>query len=141
MHVALWDLDTMGAMPQDLTGSGAFEIGEDDLVLAQPKVRALQVQRLEQLWDMVRGRLDEAEQGAVAHDPRFLEIGIRILKEEALIYRLAKPAPPLEEEEDPEVVGVNRLALINAQLDELEAKKQATADKEQAVRDKDSGTQ
>lgn len=128
-------------MSQELSGSGAFEIGEDDLILAQPKVRALQVQRLEQLWDVVHRRLDEAEQGQVAHDPRFLEIGIRILKEEALIYRLAKPAPAVEEEEDPEVVGVNRLALINSQLDELEAKKQATFDKEQAQREQDSGTQ
>ena len=128
-------------MSQELSGSGAFEIGEDDLILAQPKVRALQVQRLEQLWDVVHRRLDEAEEGQVAHDPRFLEIGIRILKEEALIYRLAKPAPAVEEEEDPEVVGVNRLALINSQLDELEAKKQATFDKEQAQREQDSGTQ
>lgn len=130
----------LGNVTQELT-PGSFEITEEDLAQAQPKVRALQVQRLEDLWGVVRNRLDEAEQGLVAHDPRYLEIGIRILKEEAGIYRLAKPAPAVEEEEDPEIVGVNRLALINAQLDELEAKKQATQAKEPGTKAPEEGAQ
>lgn len=130
----------LGNVTQELT-PGSFEITEEDLAQAQPKVRALAIQRLEEYHSYVKKRVDEADAGMVAHDPRWVEIGIRILKEEAGLYRLAKPAPALEEEEDPEIVGVNRLALINAQLDELEAKKQATQAKETGTKAPEEGAQ
>ena len=107
-------------MTQEL-GSEPWSVDEEALAEAQPRVRALQIQRYEQLWNVVDGHV----QGHLAEDrpvdPRFLEIGIRVLKEEAVLYRLAKSLPPSEEDEDPGM-GIDRVTMALAQLAEVEAR-------------------
>jgi len=99
------------------------EITEDNLTQAQAAVRYQQIQRYEQMWQRVQERIQDDTNGNQPLDPRFLELGIRILKEEATIYRLTKPAPPAEEEQDPVAEATNRRDLVEQQLAELEAKR------------------
>jgi hypothetical protein len=58
-------------------------------------------------------------------DPRILEIGLRVLKDEAVLYRLGRAAPVAEEEEDPTILGIDRAAMVAEQLSVLESKRQA----------------
>jgi hypothetical protein len=102
------------------------EITEDNLVEAQPRVRAEQILRYEQMFRVVQGRIQDDEDGTHPLDPRFLELGIRILKEEAGIYRLGKVLVAVEEEEDPTLQGIDRRATVEAKLQELEDKVRAT---------------
>ncbi len=53
------------------------------------------------------------------------EIGIRVLKEEAVIYHLGKLQAPSEDEEDPHILAIDRMALVTKQLEDLEARRQA----------------
>lgn len=110
----------MGAMT-DAISSGPFEITDDQISANSPRVRALQIQRLEEVWERVHVRIEEDRDGTRPLDPRFLEIGLRALKEEALIYRLNRVAPAVEEEEEV-AGGVDRMALVLQQLAEVEAK-------------------
>ncbi len=105
-----------------------MEIDEESLVQAQAAVRYQQIMRYEDMYKLVDRRIKDDEDGERPLDPRFLEIGIRILKEEAGLYRLAKSAPVQEEEEDPSIMGVDRAAVVLAKLDELEAKRNAQAE-------------
>lgn len=109
----------------DAIGSGPRmpEIDEDSITQAQAAVRYQQIVRYEDMYKLVDRRIREDEDGERPLDPRFLEIGIRILKEEAGLYRLSKPMPVTEEEEDPSIAGVDRAAVVMAKLDELEAKR------------------
>ncbi len=110
--------------PRELP-AGPLEITEEQLAESQPRVRALQIQRYEKIWDRIQERIVEDEQGERPIDPRFLELGIRVLKEEAGIYRLGRVAQAVEEEEDPSITGVDRMATVMRQLEELEARKRA----------------
>lgn len=99
------------------------EITEEQLAQDGPRVRALHIQRLELAWSIVEGRIHEDQQGIRPIDPRFLEIGLRALKEEAVLYRLSKPAPAAEEEEpDPAILAVDRADLVLASLEQIEAR-------------------
>jgi predicted metalloprotease len=109
------------------------EIDEDSLAAAQAAVRYQQIMRYEQMYEIVDSRISEDKSGGRPLDPRFLELGIRILKEEAVIYRLAKAVVVQEEEEDPSITGVDRAAVVMAKLDELEAKRTAQAQAAQAA--------
>lgn len=101
---------------------GPLQITEADLVESAPRVRALMVARLEALWAPVNARLQLDGGGEQPIDPRLLEIGLRIVKEEALIYRLGRaPAANEEEEQDP-APGVDRAAMIEGKLQEIENK-------------------
>lgn len=102
------------------------EISEDDLEEARPRVLAQTVGRYEDLYRVVRAHVTEAEQGERPLDPRYLEIGIRILKEESLLYRLGRPTVVREEEEDLSRV-IDPAQQVLAQLVELEARVAATA--------------
>jgi hypothetical protein len=102
------------------------EISEDDLEEARPRVLAQTVGRYEDLYRVVRAHVTEAEQGERPLDPRYLEIGIRILKEESLLYRLGRPAVVREEEEDLSRV-IDPAQQVLAQLVELEARVAASA--------------
>jgi hypothetical protein len=110
--------------------AGSFEISDEQLVEARARVRALHLQRYEQIWNRIAWRIeaDEAMQrdpdGAYRPlDPRFLELAIRVLQQEAVLYQLAKPQPVLEQEEDPVVVGVDRKQLVLQSLSDLAAKR------------------
>lgn len=63
-------------------------ITEDDLAVAQPAIRAVIHERLEDLWAQC-----EESFGADRPDPRFSELGLRVLKELASLYRLGAPQP------------------------------------------------
>jgi hypothetical protein len=106
------------------------ELTDDDIATAKPRVRWLHLQRYEQLWDRVQERVhqDKDHDNGRPIDPRFLEIGIRILKEEAALYQMGRVLPPVEEDDDPSITGVDRQALVLAQLEDLEAKRQAQAE-------------
>lgn len=109
-------------MPYDLEPGPSFpEISEDDLAAAQAKVRAQTIARYEDLYRVVRGQLEGAEDGERPLDPRYLEIGIRILKEESLLYRLLRPAVAPVEDDDPAHV-FDPAEQVRAQLLELEAR-------------------
>ena len=120
---------TMGSMT-DAISSGPFEITDDQITSNAPRVRALQIQRLEEVWERVHVRIEEDRSGTRPLDPRFLEIGLRALKEEALIYRLNRAAPMAEEEEEV-AGGIDRINLVANQLAEVEAKLQSTSAKKQ----------
>lgn len=106
-------------------GARMPEITDDNLVEAQARIRALIVARYEKMWQHIEGHMGEAAAGERMLDPRMLEIGRGILKEEAAIYRLGRPAPVVEEPEDEQLAIVDRREIIAARLDELEAKRRA----------------
>ena len=97
------------------------EISEDDLQEARPRVLAQTVGRYEDLYRVIKAHVTEAQEGERPLDPRYLEIGIRILKEESLLYRLGRPAPAAAEDEDLSRV-VDPAQQVLAQLEELEAR-------------------
>lgn len=109
-------------MTSSLTPGSKFpEIGEDELQDAAPRVRAQTIGRLEDLYRVVRNQIESSEDGERPLDPRYLEIGIRILKEESILYRLTRPPAVREDEEDPSHV-VDPAEQVRAQLLELEAR-------------------
>lgn len=109
---------SMGELP-----AGSFEVTEDDLAAAQPKVRALLVQRYEELYARVNVRIAaDADDGGRPLDPRFLELGVRILKEIGSLYRLGRQVVLEAEDEDEVASGVDRRNLVLAQLTQLEEK-------------------
>ena len=107
------------------SSGGMPEITDDNLQEAAPRVRALIMARIEKMWSAVEGHIDEANAGDRMLDPRMLEIGKGLMKAEADIYRLGRPAPVVEVEEDQALAAVDRRAIVGAKLDELEAKRKA----------------
>jgi hypothetical protein len=99
------------------------EITEEQLAEDQPRVRALLLQRLERTWDWVQARLDDDAEGTRPLDPRVAEIGLRVIKEEAGLYRLGRPLPVVEEEDDQFVV-LDPRELMLKQLVDVEARLQ-----------------
>lgn len=117
---------TLGRM-RELGPGGMPEITEDNLVEAQPRVRALLMQRYELMWAVVEARIKDDRDEIRPLDPRLLEIGKGILKEESALYRLGRPAPVAEEDPDAELTVLDRRELVAASLDELAAKREAQA--------------
>lgn len=110
----------IGDMPQEMDPREPG-IGEDELARAQPFVRALTVRRYEDLWTVIQDHIKEAQTGERPIDARYLELGVRILREEAALYRLSKPPGPMPEEEDPTRIR-DPAALVEEQLKALESK-------------------
>ena len=108
-------------MSSMLPGPQFPEIGEDELADAAPRVRAQTIGRLEDLYRVVRNQIEGSEDGERPLDPRYLEIGIRILKEESLLYRLTRPPAVREDDDDPAHV-FDPAEQVRAQLLELEAR-------------------
>lgn len=126
MHVALaaWPAWHHGAMTQELGPSDQWSIDEDQIHAAKAKVRALHVQRYEMLWTIVEGKIKQSDTEMIPLDPRYLELGIKVLKEESLLYRLNRLEAPREEEEEDAGAGIDRAAEVEAQLAALEARRQ-----------------
>jgi hypothetical protein len=101
------------------------EITEENLVESQARMRAELMRRYELMWVVVETRIEDDRNELRPLDPRLLEIGKGILKEEAMLFRLGRPAPVVEEDPDAELSGVDRAALVAASLDELAAKREA----------------
>lgn len=89
-------------------------IREEEIAESAPLVRALVVERLEMVWaacePQIRGTTGKP-------DPRFIEAGLRALKQLSDHYRLAQPAPSTQiEGEGP----VSSRELVSNGLRELE---------------------
>jgi hypothetical protein len=74
-------------------------IGEEEVASSAPFVRALVVQRLEQVWAACEPHIlvsrEDRELG-LRPDPRFVEAGIRVLDRLGAIYGLLRPARAIE---------------------------------------------
>jgi len=103
-------------------GPAPREINEEQLLEDGPRVRALAIQRLELVWSVTESRIRADLDGTRPVDPRFLEIGLRAIKDETLLYRLSKTPPPVEEEEDPSLQAIDRVDLVNRYLETVEAR-------------------
>lgn len=93
-----------------------YGIGEEEVAGSAAMVRALLVQRLEQIWSTCAPHVT----GEVKPDPRFIEAGIRVLDRLSKLYRLDEPlksAPVVDQ--DP--VAATLRAVMD-QVDQLEAR-------------------
>lgn len=97
----------------DLAGKG---IADEQLHLSAPYVRALVVERLELIWSACEPQIDRTEGKP---DPRFVEAGLRCLKELAGVYRLHQPVPSANERAEE---LVSKAEMVRAQLLALEAR-------------------
>lgn len=94
-------------------------IADQQIHDSAPLVRALLVERLEQIWSTVEPHVT-GEAGKP--DPRFIEAGIRVLDRLAKLYRLEQPVPGTP---DPEDQLPDRAQLVLTRLAELETRLQA----------------
>jgi hypothetical protein len=108
-------------MTYELPSGAVPEINEEQLVASQPRVRALIVTRIEQLWQPIDRQLDMDRDGIRPADPRLLEIGRGLMKDLAVVYRLGRNLQPIEEEED-NLPIVDRAAMAEQKLAEIEAR-------------------
>lgn len=104
-------------------------ITDEDLEASRATVRALLVGRYEALWRPVQNALAVAEDPALPVDPRLLELGIRINKELSTLYGLtSRRIPPPEDEPDEGLdPSVDRRAMIEERLMEIERRVQGTS--------------
>jgi hypothetical protein len=91
-------------------------IGDEQIHGSAPLVRALLVERYEQIWSTCEPHVTG---GVSKPDPRFIEAGIRVLDRLARLYRLDSPAPS-QDQPAGEIVG--KADMVLAGLLELEAK-------------------
>jgi hypothetical protein len=92
----------------------ASGIYEDDLIQAQPAVRAQTIRRLELIWEACAPHIT-GDGGKP--DPRFIEAGIRCLDREIRLYRLDQPhvagstapAASVEAQRQAAIAGVEEL--------------------------------
>lgn len=99
------------------------EISEDNLAVSAPRVRWQVVQRYEALWKLCEAMIAAAEDGERPPDPRWAEIGVRVLKELSSLYRLARPPAGLADE-DVVLHGMDPKDVVLASLVALELKAQ-----------------
>jgi len=115
-------------MTHELGPAQPPEIGEEQLAQDRARVRALLLTRYEKVWNWVEDQMAYAREFERPLDPRVAEIGIRVCKEEAMLYRLSKVEPPSDNEEDPTILAIDRAAMVAEQLTVLESKRQAAKD-------------
>lgn len=118
--------------PRALPPARMPEITEENLVESQARVRAQLVARYELMWAVVEARIEDDRAELRPLDPRLLEIGKGILKEETILYRLTKPPTQVEEDPDEAIPLDARRELVAATLDELEAKREAQKEEARA---------
>lgn len=102
-------------------GPSMPEITEENLTEARGRVTWELVQRYEKMWAIVDQRLDWDKELTAPIDVRMLEVGRGLLRDVAGLYRLGRPAPATEQEEDANA-AVDRAALVEASLLELETR-------------------
>lgn len=111
MHVCPCDHEQVDGV--ELHGKG---IGDEQVAESAPLVRALVVQRLEQMWTAIEPQVN-GDGGKP--DPRFLEAGIRVCDRLIRLYRLDLPGPHADGG-DGDLVPV--VDLVTRGLAELEAR-------------------
>jgi hypothetical protein len=103
-------------MSDELIVSGLTEemISQD-----APRMRALLARRYEMIWQTVAPHVNgERAADGLGSDPRFLETGIRVLRDLGRLYRLDAPANA----ELVQVSAVDVAALVSTRLAQLEAR-------------------
>lgn len=125
MLLCVTNMFTLGGMDTDMIPAGAG-IGDEQITQSQPLVRALAVQRLEKIWracePMINPPVDDTGEFVYKPDPRFIEAGMRCVRDLALLYRLHAPTAVMSEPDDGS--RVDQRELVRAQLAELEARSQ-----------------
>jgi hypothetical protein len=107
----------------DLTLHENLTISDTDLAKDQGRMRALIAMRLEALWagcaPFIEARSDPETGIVFKPDPRFLETGLRVLRDLGRLYRIDAPA-----QQDPGAgqVPVSDRVIVARQLQELEDK-------------------
>lgn len=104
-----------------MTAPKEWAISEDDLARSQPTVRAQTVARLEQLWTLAQEQVEHAQDSGRPVDPRWAELGLRVLRTEAEMYRLAKPPVAIEDDAEP-YGGVDPAQVVQQALTEIRAR-------------------
>jgi len=104
---------TLNPVDLDLSTRG---IGDEQVSESAPLVRALVVQRLEQIWTVCEPHVT-GDMGKP--DPRFIEAGIRVLDRLTKLYRLDLPGPS-QDAGDGDLVP--KADLVLAGLKELETR-------------------
>lgn len=95
----------------------AFGLDEDLIAAQQGLVRGQLIGRLETLWEYAMENLHAGERP----DPRFAELGVRILDRIAKLYRLQIQPAQLNDPDPEPVEARDRVrALVLGQLEELE---------------------
>lgn len=89
-------------------------LDDDQLVESRGRVRFLLLQRMELIWKQVEENLDPS----VGPDPRWAEIGVRLLDRYSRLYGLDKNKPVTEEDVD-ESAGIDRRELVLMQLAQI----------------------
>ena len=104
---------------------GPAGIHEEQVADSAPYVRALVVQRLEQVWRACEPHINPSPEDletGFRRDPRYVEAGIRVLDRLTAIYGLLKPH---QVQADPDAgSSTDQRALLVRQLEELEQKVQ-----------------
>jgi hypothetical protein len=116
-------------MTQDSDGvmvPGEAGINEEQVADSAPFVRALVIQRLEQVWRACAPHINPDEAAlelGFRRDPRYIEAGIRVLDRLTAIYGLLKPH---QTQGDPDAgTSVDQRAQLVRELEELEEKLQS----------------
>lgn len=114
MSICMFDTGTVHGMDELIPGTRG--IRDEEVAESAPLVRALLVQRLEQMWSAVEPQI----LGTTGKpDPRHIEAGIRIVDRLARLYRLDDPVPG-QSEDDPDRIQV--ADMVESTLRELEAR-------------------
>lgn len=125
MHVAWGDLMHVverGTLnPVSMDAIGHPEITEALIVESAGRVRWQIMRRLEMVWKTCEPHLTDTrleEQGSPP-DPRWAEIGLRALDRQAKLYRLDRPLPATDPDDEPVSEEDTRAAIL-ASLELLE---------------------
>jgi hypothetical protein len=99
---------------------GEARINEEQVAKAAPGVRALVVQRLEQVWRACEPHINPCQEDmdlGFRRDPRYIEAGIRVLDRLVAIYGLTKVT---QEQADPDAgSSVDQRAAVAKLVEEL----------------------
>jgi hypothetical protein len=98
----------------DLDPASDRSLDDEQLAESRARVRFLMLQRMELIWQQVEEHLDPQ----AGPDPRWAEIGVRLLDRYSRLYGLDKPKPAVTEEDDL-AAGLDRRAMVLLQLEEI----------------------
>lgn len=120
MLICIFAASNPGTVTAELE-AGKAGIDEEQVADSAPMVRALIVQRLEQVWRACEPHINpspEVLESGFRRDPRYIEAGLRVLDRLALIYlRLPRSGPQnlgegpeeLQEAQDKAMLALDRL--------------------------------
>lgn len=123
MLICIFATSTLG--PMDETGNVPAMRGINEELVSEsaPYIRALVVQRLEQVWRACEPHINpdpEDLEAGFRRDPRYIEAGIRVLDRLTAIYGLLRPH---QVQADPDAgSSSDQRAQLVRQLEELEQK-------------------